>query len=838
MTDSPGPDKKPGKIVTFYSYKGGTGRSLALANVAWLLAANGRRVLAIDWDLEAPGLHRYFVPFLRDPELGETRGVMDLLWDYVNLVLTPKEAWPSSVETPSDLADVRPYVAPLENPFADAGGCLHFLCAGQQTPAYAGRFRDFDWRALYERQGGGAFVDKLAERLRGQYEFVLIDSRTGVADTSGICTVHLPDEVVLCFTYNRQSVKGVAAVAQSIHAQRTPPPPIWPVPMRVEKGAEGLNDARDFAREEIDRFLPADWSTDDRAAYWASCEVVYYPEYAFGETLAVFRDRRQERNSLVADMRWLASRLVPADGELKIPPLDPERRDTILRRYRLRDPRKAELAELLAQPQSSTTTARLLSLAGEALRSDEPDEDYLVALGQALTKAVNLSGLDQPDAAHSLALATTELYRRLARERPSDFLPSLAGSLNNLGTRLSARGEREDALAAVREASDVYRRLAAERPDAFLSDLAMSLNNLSAMFSELGRREAALEAAQESVEIRRRLAAERPDAFLPDLAGSLSNLGAMLRELGRHEDSLASAREAVEIRRRLATEQPDAFLPALAGSLNNLGASLGELGRREDAFAAVRDAAEIYRRLAAERPDAFLPNLAGSLNNLGHTLNQLGRHEEALAATREATDFYRGLAADRSDAFLPALAMSVHNLGVTLASLDRREDAFESMREGTDIYRRLAAQRPDAFLPDLAKSLNNLSVQLGRLDRRDEALTAAREAVEIRRRLAGERPNAFMPDLAMSLTNLAISLSKLGRREDALAAAHEAVTLLAPFFLRLPTAYRQKMIVSFNQYLELSKKIGVEPDAALLAPIVEAFKKLQDSPDAGSPDAA
>ena len=134
MLAAPKP-KRLGKIVTFYSYKGGTGRSMALANVAWLLTANGYRVLAIDWDLEAPGLHRYLLPFLRDPELAETRGLMDLLWDYSNLVLTPQKAWPSSIRAPTDLADVRPYVAPLENPFADAGGCLHLVCAGQQAPA-------------------------------------------------------------------------------------------------------------------------------------------------------------------------------------------------------------------------------------------------------------------------------------------------------------------------------------------------------------------------------------------------------------------------------------------------------------------------------------------------------------------------------------------------------------------------------------------------------------------------------------------------------------------------------------------------------------------------------
>src|SRR5215212_2149038 len=50
-------------IITFYSYKGGVGRSMALANIAVLMARRGLRVLAVDWDLEAPGLERYFSYF-------------------------------------------------------------------------------------------------------------------------------------------------------------------------------------------------------------------------------------------------------------------------------------------------------------------------------------------------------------------------------------------------------------------------------------------------------------------------------------------------------------------------------------------------------------------------------------------------------------------------------------------------------------------------------------------------------------------------------------------------------------------------------------------------------
>jgi MinD-like ATPase involved in chromosome partitioning or flagellar assembly len=49
-----------GKVVTFYSYKGGVGRSMALANMAVILTRWGKRVLIVDWDLEAPGLEYFF----------------------------------------------------------------------------------------------------------------------------------------------------------------------------------------------------------------------------------------------------------------------------------------------------------------------------------------------------------------------------------------------------------------------------------------------------------------------------------------------------------------------------------------------------------------------------------------------------------------------------------------------------------------------------------------------------------------------------------------------------------------------------------------------------------
>lgn len=64
-------------ICTFYSYKGGVGRSMALANVADRLCRCGLKTLMIDFDLEAPGLERFFPIDLR--AVWENPGMLDLL---------------------------------------------------------------------------------------------------------------------------------------------------------------------------------------------------------------------------------------------------------------------------------------------------------------------------------------------------------------------------------------------------------------------------------------------------------------------------------------------------------------------------------------------------------------------------------------------------------------------------------------------------------------------------------------------------------------------------------------------------------------------------------------
>lgn len=292
-----------GRIVTFYSYKGGTGRSMALANIAWILASTGQRVLVIDWDLESPGLHRYFYPLLADKRLEFSEGIIDCVLDYAANAVT---ATPE-VGTPEWLysaADVSRYASSLEWHFPPPG-TIDFVPSGRQDGLYAQRVNTFDWQRFYKEFSGGLFLEALKKQVREQYDYILIDSRTGVSDTSGICTVQMPDDLVVCFTYNMQSIAGTAAVGRSILEQRRTPAGestirLWPVAMRVELAErERLERARRAAREHLGPFLgQIDGGT--REDYWSSMEVLYHPYYAYEEVLAAVADRPGDPQSLLS----------------------------------------------------------------------------------------------------------------------------------------------------------------------------------------------------------------------------------------------------------------------------------------------------------------------------------------------------------------------------------------------------------------------------------------------------------------------------------------------------------------------------------------------------------
>jgi hypothetical protein len=327
-----------GEIFTFYSYKGGVGRSMSLANMAWLLASNGKRVLAIDWDLEAPGLPRFFRPFIDNRSLASSSGLIDLLVDQKEMTFHPPTILPSLQANTKTSRDVHwhQYVLPIKWKFPNDGS-LEIMPSGKPGPSYAQRVTRFDWAEFYSHFHGAEIIEQLKIDLRNYYDYVLVDSRTGINDSSGICTIQMPDKLIICTTLNRQSIEGSATVAESAETQRRNRGSqaelrIFPIATRVELSEKAKLDlARQHIESKFSRFL---WHLpqDHVQEYWGSTEIRYTPFYAYEEILCTFGDVPGTFYSMLASIERITAYLT--GGEVKhLPPIDDLQRRKVLNMF-------------------------------------------------------------------------------------------------------------------------------------------------------------------------------------------------------------------------------------------------------------------------------------------------------------------------------------------------------------------------------------------------------------------------------------------------------------------------------------------------------------------------
>ena len=329
-------------IVTFYSFKGGVGRSMALANVAEIIANLGYDVLAIDWDLEAPGLERYFAPSRAVAEDWTARaGLIDLLNEYKQGLRTgtdvarPEpakspvedasglEIIASGLKTAPEAADYkmlasmsvrRPASFANETPAAiDRKGRVRLLTAGKRYGAarsnYIRTIQGFDWQEFYSDWAGASYFEFFRRDLLDDYhgrkpDVVLIDSRTGVTEQGGVCTHHLADLVVLLTAANDLNLDGTEWMAKQlsrpelVKMRGDRPLHVLPVATRIEQTAQ-TRELAQFQRAMVDRFsgyLPPPLRAPQR--FFTDTEIPYIPYYSFEERVAA-RESETERSRLL-----------------------------------------------------------------------------------------------------------------------------------------------------------------------------------------------------------------------------------------------------------------------------------------------------------------------------------------------------------------------------------------------------------------------------------------------------------------------------------------------------------------------------------------------------------
>ena len=168
------------KIITFHSFRRGTGKSNLMSSVAFLLAAEGMRVGVIDTDLQSPSAHILFN--LNAQQIKKTWN--DYLWGDASIEEVVYDISPAGEE----LTQGKIYLAP----------------ASVETTSILRVFRE---RFDVERLNDG-FVDIIKTF---DFDFLVIDTHAGMREET-IMSLAVSDMLFVVMRLDQQDYQGTSVI--------------------------------------------------------------------------------------------------------------------------------------------------------------------------------------------------------------------------------------------------------------------------------------------------------------------------------------------------------------------------------------------------------------------------------------------------------------------------------------------------------------------------------------------------------------------------------------------------------------------------------------------------
>lgn len=198
------------KLVCFYSYKGGVGRTTTMVMSAIEMAKRGKKIVMIDFDLEAPGVVSIF------PDEGKSNyGLLDYLIEssvYEDKLQIDEYMYPVSDYCQVSQAGGEIYVIPAYGKTVDSDADLYRKCLMRfnlDMPVYMGASTPID-----------GLLQKIDAFIRPDYIF--IDTRSGLHQIGGITLSRYSDMAVLFFYGSRQNIEGMKMVLPILKSNGTP----------------------------------------------------------------------------------------------------------------------------------------------------------------------------------------------------------------------------------------------------------------------------------------------------------------------------------------------------------------------------------------------------------------------------------------------------------------------------------------------------------------------------------------------------------------------------------------------------------------------------------------
>lgn len=180
------------EVISFYSYKGGVGRTVALIQTAYNLARAGKRVLMLDLDIEAPSLHNLFSKQVNDPFSGVRYGVVDYL--YHTVVQRRKDISSKDICCQLQLNDID-------------GAMFLIPALKRMNKQYLYRIGRLQTEKIHDDQVFGQLFREIRQEFA--IDLILIDTRAGFNPWGSLSLLALSTQVIFVAYPNEENIEGL-----------------------------------------------------------------------------------------------------------------------------------------------------------------------------------------------------------------------------------------------------------------------------------------------------------------------------------------------------------------------------------------------------------------------------------------------------------------------------------------------------------------------------------------------------------------------------------------------------------------------------------------------------